>query len=150
MRQVTWNVAALEAGRAEITVRGNRAALVLRRECSLRDRSLFGVAPPFTANSARWIRRPWPGVVVRECERETPFLIPGFKNVRYHCAAAVEDYGSPMMNAMVRHITEGELRLERRERPLRQEEFCLDLQQGTKEQACNNVVAIMRITDLTA
>ncbi len=87
---------------------------------------------------------------MRECERETPFLIPGFKNVRYHCAAAVEDYGSPMMNAMVRHITEGELRLERRERPLRQEEFCLDLQQGTKEQACNNVVAIMRITDLTA
>ena len=33
-------------------------------------------------------------------------------SARYHCAAPFEVYGSPMMNAMVCHITEGKLRLE--------------------------------------
>jgi hypothetical protein len=41
---------------------------------------------------------PWPGVVVRAYDGETPAIIPGFQerlNARCHHATGIEDYGSP-------------------------------------------------------
>ena len=65
---------------------------------------------------------PWPGVVVRAYDGETPSLIPGFKIVSMRdviMQPGSKTLGPPMMNAMVCHITEGELRLSRMEIPLR-------------------------------
>src|SRR6516164_5148321 len=58
---------------------------------------------------------PWPGVVVRAYEGETPSIIPGFKTVSMR--DVIMQPGSkatppPMMNAMVCHVAEGELRIE--------------------------------------
>ncbi len=78
---------------------------------------------------------PWPGVVVREYEGVTPSLIPGFKTVSMRDAImqpGSKTMGPPMMNAMICHIPEGELRLSRKERPLQPRKFCLDLQQGNE------------------
>ncbi len=53
---------------------------------------------------------PWPGVVVREYEGETPSLIPGFKTVSMRdviMQPGAKTMGPPMMNAMICHITEG-------------------------------------------
>ena len=61
--------------------------------------------------------------------------------------------GPPMMNAMVCHITEGELRLVQDEKTFTaKKNFVWTCNKDTKEQAYNdgNVVAIMRITDLKA
>ncbi|MGY2933748.1 hypothetical protein ACVWZ6_003350 [Bradyrhizobium sp. GM6.1] len=73
---------------------------------------------------------------MREYDGETPSLIPGFKTVSMRdiiMQPGSKTMGPPMMNAMVCHITEGELRLEAGRKDLyRQEEFCLDLQQGHK------------------
>jgi hypothetical protein len=58
---------------------------------------------------------PWPGVVVRAYDGETPSLIPGFKTVSMRdiiIQPGSKTMGPPMMNAMVCHITEGELRIE--------------------------------------
>ena len=58
---------------------------------------------------------PWPGVVVRAYDGDTPFLIPGFKTVSMLdviMQPGSKTAGPPMMNAMVCHITEGELRIE--------------------------------------
>ena len=58
---------------------------------------------------------PWPGVVVRTYEGETPSRIPGFKTVSMRdviMQPGSKTMGPPMENAMVCHITEGELRLE--------------------------------------
>ncbi|MCK1721249.1 hypothetical protein [Bradyrhizobium sp. 141] len=99
---------------------------------------------------------PWPGVVVREYEGETPSLIPGFKAVSMRdiiMQPASKTMGPPMMNAMVCHITEGELRLEQDEKTFTgKKNFVWTCNKDTKEQAFNdgNVVAIMRITDLKA
>ena len=64
---------------------------------------------------------PWPGVVVRAYGGETPSIIPGFKTVSMRdiiMQPGSKTMGPPMENAMVCHITEGELRIEK-ERPLR-------------------------------
>ncbi len=66
---------------------------------------------------------PWPGVVVREYEGETPSLIPGFKTVSmrgYHYAAGVEDHGAPddECHGLPYH-RKGSFGLSRRERPFR-------------------------------
>src|SRR5712671_3842893 len=78
---------------------------------------------------------PWPGVVVRVYS-ETPAIIPGFKKVQLRdviMQPGSKTMGPPMMNAMVCHITEGELRIEQEGKTFYgQEEFCLDLQQGHK------------------
>ena len=61
--------------------------------------------------------------------------------------------GPPMMNAMICHITEGELRLEQDGKTFTgKKNFVWTCNKETKEQAYNdgNVVAIMRITDLKA
>src|ERR687888_2715341 len=99
---------------------------------------------------------PWPGVVVREYEGETPSLIPGFKTVSMRdiiMQPGSKTMGPPMMNAMVCHITEGELRVEQDEKTFTaKKNFVWTCNKDTKEQAFNDgrVVAIMRITDLKA
>lgn len=99
---------------------------------------------------------PWPGVVVREYDGETPSLIPGFKTVSMRdiiMQPGSKTMGPPMMNAMVCHITEGELRLEQDEKTFTgKKNFVWTCNKDTKEQAFNDggVVAIMRITDLKA
>ncbi|MEH2686216.1 hypothetical protein DXU04_14300 [Bradyrhizobium diazoefficiens] len=99
---------------------------------------------------------PWPGVVVREYEGETPSLIPGFKTVSMRdiiMQPGSKTMGPPMMNAMVCHVTEGELRLEQEGKTFTgKKNFVWTCNKETKEQAYNDgsVVAIMRITDLKA
>jgi hypothetical protein len=61
--------------------------------------------------------------------------------------------GPPMENAMICHVTEGELRLEQDKKTFTaKKNFVWTCNKDTKEQAFNdgNVVAIMRITDLKA
>lgn len=99
---------------------------------------------------------PWPGVVVRAYDGETPSIIPGFKTVSIRdviMQPGSKTMGPPMMNAMVCHITEGELRLEQDERTFTaKKNFVWTCNKDTKEQAFNDgsVVAIMRIADLKA
>jgi len=57
---------------------------------------------------------PWPGVVVRAYS-ESPSLIPGFKTVSMRdiiMQPGSKTAGPPMPNAMVCHITEGEMPIE--------------------------------------
>jgi hypothetical protein len=99
---------------------------------------------------------PWPGVVVRAYEDETPSLIPGFKTVSMRdviMQPGSKTAGPPMMNAMVCHITEGELRIEQDGKTFTaKKDFVWTCNKDTKEQAFNDgrVAAIMRITDLKA
>jgi hypothetical protein len=58
---------------------------------------------------------PWPGVVVRAYDGETPSMIPGFKTVSMRdviMQPGSKTMAPPMENAMICHITEGELRVE--------------------------------------
>src|SRR6184192_1827951 len=99
---------------------------------------------------------PWPGVVVRAYDGETPSLIPGFKTVSMRdiiMQPGSKTMGPPMMNAMVCHITEGELRVEQEGKTFTaKKNFAWTCNKDTKEQASNagNAVAVMRITDLKA
>jgi hypothetical protein len=61
--------------------------------------------------------------------------------------------GPPMMNAMICHITEGELQVEQEGKTFTaKKNFVWTCNKDTKEQASNvgSVVGIMRITDLKA
>jgi hypothetical protein len=97
---------------------------------------------------------PWPGVVVRAYDGETPSLIPGFKTVSMRdviMQPGSKTMGPPMMNAMICHIPEGELRIEQEGKTFTaKKNFVWTCNKDTKEQAYNdgNVVATMRITDL--
>src|ERR1700741_2734709 len=99
---------------------------------------------------------PWPAGVVREYHGETPPLIPGFKTVSMRdiiMQPGSKTMGPPMMNAMICHIPEGELRVEQKGKTFTaKKDFVWTCNKETKEQAFNdgNVVAIMRITDLKA
>ena len=99
---------------------------------------------------------PWPGVTVRAYEGETPSLIPGFKSVSMRdviVQPGSKTMGPPMMNAMVCHITEGELQVEQEGKTFTaKKNHVWTCNKDTKEQVSNtgNVVAIMRITDLKA
>src|ERR1700674_2268866 len=99
---------------------------------------------------------PWPGVVVREYSGETPSLIPGFKTVSMRdviIQPGSKTAGPPMMDAMVCHITEGELRIEQDGKTFTaKKNFAWTCNKDTKEQAYNDgkVVGVMRITDLKA
>ena len=99
---------------------------------------------------------PWPGVVVRAYDGETPSLIPGFKTVSMRdviMQPASKTIGPPMMNAMVCHITEGELRVEQEGKTFTaKKNFVWTCNKGTREHVINNgkAAAIMRITDLKA
>jgi hypothetical protein len=98
---------------------------------------------------------PWPGVVVRSYG-ESSSLIPGFKTVSMRdiiMQPGSKTAAPPMMNAMVCHILEGELRIEQEGKTfMAKKNFAWTCNKDTKEQAFNdgNVVAIMRITDLKA
>ena len=98
---------------------------------------------------------PWPGVVVRSYG-ETPAILPGFKTVALRdviMQPGSKTAGPPMANAMVCHITEGELRIEQDGKTFTaKKNFVWTCNKDTKEQAFNdgNVVAVMRITDLMA
>lgn len=98
---------------------------------------------------------PYPGVVVR-AYGESPSLIPGFKTVSMRdviMQPGSKTAGPPMMNAMVCHITEGELRIEQEGKTFAaKKNFAWTCNKDTKEQAYNDgtVVSIMRITDLKA
>jgi hypothetical protein len=99
---------------------------------------------------------PWPGVVVRAYDGETPSLIPGFKTVSMRdviMQPGSKTAGPPMMNAMICHIPEGELRIEQEAKTFTaKKNFVWTCNKDTKEQAYNdgNAVAIMRIADLKA
>jgi hypothetical protein len=99
---------------------------------------------------------PWPGVVVRAYDSETRSIIPGFKTVSMRdviVQPGSKTMGPPMMNAMVCHITEGELQVEQDDKTFTaKKNFVWTCNKDTKEQVSNtgNVVAIMRITDLKA
>jgi len=97
----------------------------------------------------------FPGVVER-AYGESPSLIPGFKTVSMRdiiIQPGSKTANPPMMNAMVCHITEGELRFEQDGKTFTaKKNYVWTCNKGTKENAFNdgNVVAIMRITDLKA
>ena len=98
---------------------------------------------------------PYPGVVVRTYgDAETASLIPGFKTVLMRdviMQPGSKTAGPPMMNAMVCHILEGEMRIEQDGKSwTAKKNYVWTCNKGTKEQAFNdsNAVAIMRITDL--
>ena len=99
---------------------------------------------------------PWPGVVVRAYEGETPSIIPGFKTVSMRdviMQPGSKTMGPPMMNAMICHITEGELQVEQDGKTFTaKKNFVWTCNKNTKEQSSNvsSAVAIMRITDLMA
>ena len=97
----------------------------------------------------------FPGVVER-AYGESPSIIPGFKTVSLRdiiIQPGSKTANPPMMNAMVCHITEGELRFEQDGKTFTaKKNYVWTCNKGTKENAFNdgNVVAIMRITDLKA
>jgi len=99
---------------------------------------------------------PWPGVVVRAYDGETSSLIAGFKTVSMRdviLQPGSKTMGPPMMNAMVCHIAEGELRVEQDGKIFTaKKNFVWTCAKDTKEQVSNEsgAVAIMRITDLKA
>ena len=97
-----------------------------------------------------------PGVVNR-VYGEGPSIILGFKTVSLRDIIIQPGSKTPenqvMMNAMVCHITEGELRVVQDGKTFTaKKDFVWTCNKDTKEQASNvsSAVAIMRITDLMA
>jgi len=97
-----------------------------------------------------------PGVVNR-VYGEGPSIILGFKTVSLRDIIIQPGSKTPenqvMMNAMVCHITEGELRVVQDGKTFRaKKDFVWTCNKDTKEHSANDgrVVAIMRITDLKA
>jgi hypothetical protein len=98
-----------------------------------------------------------PGVVVRAYGGETPSVIPGFKTVSMRDVimqpGSKTPENTPMMNPMVCHIGEGELRIVQDGKTMTaKKNFVWTCNKDTKEHVVNegSVVAIMRITDLKA
>ena len=101
---------------------------------------------------------PSPGVTVRSYGTPTKSLIPGFKTVSMRDfvvqpGATGNPAGTPMANAMVCHILEGELQVDQNgKRWTAGKNYVWTCNKGTKESVRNTgtVAAIMRITDLHA
>jgi hypothetical protein len=98
---------------------------------------------------------PYPGVVVRTYgDAANTSLIPGFKTVLMRdviMQPGSKTAGPPMMNPMVCHILEGEMRIEQDGKTwTAKKNYVWTCNKDTKEQAFNDskAVAIMRITDL--
>jgi hypothetical protein len=96
-----------------------------------------------------------PGVVVRSYGGETPSMIPGFKTVSMRDVivqpGSKTAENTPMMNPMVCHIAEGELRVVQDGKTITaKKNFVWTCNKDTKEHVAKDgsVVAIMRITDL--
>ena len=99
---------------------------------------------------------PFPGVVIRAYGEERS-LIPGFKTVAMRDVilqpGAKTKEETEMMNAMVCHIAEGELRIVQDGKTITaKKNYAWTCNTGTKEHVVNdsNAIAIMRITDLKA
>ena len=99
---------------------------------------------------------PGPGVVIRTYGEEHS-LIPGFKTVVMRDVVlqpgARTKEETEMMNAMVCHIAEGELRIVQDGKTITgKKNYAWTCNKGTKEHVINdsNAVAIMRIIDLKA
>ena len=97
-----------------------------------------------------------PGVVARTYGEENS-LIPSFKKVAMRDIiiqpGASTKENNEMMNAMVCHVTEGELQVVQDGKTITaKKNYVWTCNKGTKEQAINkgSVVAVMRITDLMA
>ena len=97
-----------------------------------------------------------PGVVNR-VYGEGPSIIPGFKTISLRDIIIQPDSKTPenqvMMNAMVCHVTEGELRVVQDGKTFTaKKDFVWTCNKDTKEHSANDgrAVAIMRITDLKA
>ena len=97
-----------------------------------------------------------PGVVNR-VYGEGPSIIPGFKTVALRDIIIQPGSKTPenqvMMNAMICHITEGELRVVQDGKTFTaKRDFVWTCNKDTKEHSANDggVVAIMRVTDLKA
>jgi hypothetical protein len=97
---------------------------------------------------------PFPGVVIRSYGEERS-LIPGFKTVSMRDVilqpGAKTQEDTEMMNAMVCHMADGELRIVQDGKALTaKKNYAWTCNKGTKEHVVNdsNAVAIMRITDL--
>jgi len=97
-----------------------------------------------------------PGVVNR-VYGEGPSIIPGFKTISLRDIIIQPGSKTPenqvMMNAMVCHVTEGELRVVQDGKTFTaKKNFVWTCNKDTKEHSANDgrVVAIMRITDLKA
>jgi len=97
-----------------------------------------------------------PGVVNR-VYGEGPSIIPGFKTVSLRDIIIQPGSKTPenqvMMNAMVCHVTEGELRVVQDGKTFTaKKDFVWTCNKDTKKHSANDgrVVAIMRITDLKA
>jgi hypothetical protein len=97
-----------------------------------------------------------PGVVQR-VYGETPSIIPGFKTVSLRDIiiqpGSKTAENATMMDAMVCHITEGELQVVQDGKTFTaKKNFVWTCNKGTKEHSVNagRVVAIMQITDLKA
>ena len=100
---------------------------------------------------------PWPGVVVRTYgDTGTASLIPGFATVSMRdiiMQPGSKTAGPPMMNPMVCHILEGEMRIDQEGKSwLAKKNYVWTCNKDTMEQAYNDsrTVAIMRVTDLKA
>ena len=99
---------------------------------------------------------PSPGVVVRSYGEERS-LIPGFKTVSMRDVilqpGAQTRENAVMMNAMICHIAEGELRIVQDEKSfVGKKNYAWTCNEGTVDHVVNdsNAVAIMRILDLKA
>jgi hypothetical protein len=98
---------------------------------------------------------PGPGVVQRAYGEEHS-MVPGFKTVSMRdiiVQPGAKSGTDPMPNAMVCHITEGELRVVQDDKTFTaKKNYVWTCNKGTKEQVFNDgsVAAIMRITDLKA
>ena len=118
--------------------------------------SAAAVRPAIAQTPGATETSPSPGVVVRSYGEERS-LIPGFKTVTLRDvivqpgAKTKED--TEMMNAMICHIAEGELRVVQDGKTMTaKKNYVWTCNTGTKEHVVNdsNAVAIMRITDLKA
>jgi len=85
---------------------------------------------------------PWPGVVVRAYDGETPSIIPCFKTLSMRdiiMQPGSKTMGPPMMNAMICHVPKGELRIEQEGKTFTaKKNFVWTCNKDTKEQAYND------------
>jgi len=115
------------------------------------------VAKPAAAQNADFKETTTAPGIVRRDYGETPSLIPGFKTVALRDIVVQPGAKTPentmMMDAMICHITEGELDIVQDGKTFTaKKNFVWTCNKGTREHVINNsrVAAIMRITDLKA
>jgi hypothetical protein len=118
--------------------------------------SATALRPAIAQTSGATETSPSPGVVVRSYGQERS-LIPGFQTVTLRDVivqpGAKTTENTEMMNAMICHIADGELKVVQDGKTITaKKNYVWTCNTGTKEHVVNdsNAVAIMRITDLKA